>query len=139
MSSCSAKTYLWPSNVSRANSRAAWRTIRPGVPSGIDTICVVVSSADLEGKGDKVVREIKLECRPDQIDVEHGIALIATVGRGMMRTPGIAAKVMSALHKAAVNIRMIDQGSSELNIIVGVREADFENAVNAIYQVFVPR
>jgi aspartate kinase len=109
------------------------------MPSGIDTICVVVSSADLEGKVDKVVREIKLECRPDQIDVEHGIALIATVGRGMMHTPGIAAKVMSSLSKAAVNIRMIDQGSSELNIIVGVREADFENAVNAIYQVFVPR
>ena len=109
------------------------------MPSGIDTICVVVSSADLEGKVDKVVREIKLECRPDQIDVEHGIALIATVGRGMMQTPGIAAKVMSSLSKAGVNIRMIDQGSSELNIIVGVREADFENAVNAIYQVFVPR
>jgi aspartate kinase len=109
------------------------------MPSGIDTIGVVVSSADLEGKVDKVVREIKLECRPDQIDVEHGIALIATVGRGMMQTPGIAAKVMSSLSKAAVNIRMIDQGSSELNIIVGVREADFENAMNAIYQVFVPR
>jgi aspartate kinase len=109
------------------------------MPSGIDTICMVVSSAELEGKVDKVVREIKLECRPDQIDVEHGIALIATVGRGMMHTPGIAAKVMSALSKAGVNIRMIDQGSSELNIIVGVREADFENAVNAIYQAFVPR
>jgi aspartate kinase len=109
------------------------------MPSGIDTIGVVVSSADLEGKVDKVVREIKLECRPDQIDVEHGIALIATVGRGMMHTPGIAAKVMSSLSKAGVNIRMIDQGSSELNIIVGVRDADFENAVNAIYQVFVPR
>jgi aspartate kinase len=109
------------------------------MPSGIDTICVVASSAGLEGKVEKVVREIKLECRPDQIDVEHGIALIATVGRGMMHTPGIAAKVMTALSKASVNIRMIDQGSSELNIIVGVRETDFENAVNAIYQVFVPR
>jgi aspartate kinase len=109
------------------------------MPSGIDTICVVCSSSDLEGKVEKVVREIKLECRPDTIDVEHGIALIATVGRGMMHTPGIAAKVMSALSKSSVNIRMIDQGSSELNIIVGVREPDFENAVNAIYQVFVPR
>ena len=109
------------------------------MPSGIDTVGVVVSSADLEDKVDKVVREIKLECRPDQIEVEHGIALIATVGRGMMHTPGIAAKVMSALSKASVNIRMIDQGSSELNIIVGVREADFEDAVNAIYQAFVPR
>lgn len=109
------------------------------MPSGIDTICVVVSTAELEGKVEKVVHEIKLECRPDQIEVEHGIALIATVGRGMMHTPGIAAKVMSSLSKAEVNIRMIDQGSSELNIIVGVREADFETAVNAIYHTFVPR
>jgi aspartate kinase len=109
------------------------------MPSGIDTIGVVVSSADLEGKVEKVVSEIKFECKPDMIDVEHGIALIATVGRGMMHTPGIAAKVMSSLSKAGVNIRMIDQGSSELNIIVGVREADFENTVNAIYEAFVPR
>jgi aspartate kinase len=109
------------------------------LPSGIDTLCVVVNSAALEGKADKVVREIKLECRPDQIEVEHGIALIATVGRGMMHAPGMAAKVMSALSRAGVNIRMIDQGSGELNIIVGVRESDFENAVRAIYDTFVPR
>jgi len=107
------------------------------LPSGIDTLCVVVNSAVLEGKVDKLVNEIKLECRPDQIDVEHGIALIATVGRGMMHTPGMAAKVMTALSNAKVNIRMIDQGSGELNIIVGVREPDFERAVNAIYSAFV--
>lgn len=108
------------------------------LPSGIDTLCVVVNSAAIEGKAAKVVREIKLECRPDQIEIEHGIALIATVGRGMMHTPGMAAKVMSALSNAGVNIRMIDQGSGELNIIVGVREPDFENAVRAIYAAFVP-
>ncbi len=107
------------------------------MPSGIDTVCIVVSSSALEGKLEKVVREIKLECRPDLVEVEQGIALIATVGRGMMQIPGMAAKVMSALAGAGVNIRMIDQGSGELNIIVGVKEADFEPAVRAIYHAFV--
>jgi aspartate kinase len=106
------------------------------MPSGIDTLCVVCSSIELEGKLDNVVREIKLECRPDSVEVEHGIALIATVGRGMMHIPGMAAKVMSALSSAGVNIRMIDQGSGELNIIVGVRESDFEKAVRGIYDAF---
>lgn len=104
------------------------------MPSGIDTLCMVVSTGELEGKIDKVVREIKLECRPDSVEVEQGIALIATVGRGMMHTPGMAAKVMSALANGGINIRMIDQGSGELNIIVGVRDADFETAVRAIYE-----
>jgi aspartate kinase len=107
------------------------------MPSGIDTVCVVVASGDLEGKADKIVREIKFECGPDSVEIEQGIALIATVGRGMMKTPGMAARVMSALANAGVNIRMIDQGSGELNIIVGVREVDFENAVRAIYGAFV--
>jgi aspartate kinase len=107
------------------------------MPSGIDTVCLVVSSSELEGKADKVVREIKLECRPDSVELEHGIALIATVGRGMMHIPGMAAKVMGALSEAAVNIRMIDQGSGELNIIVGVKADDFEPAVRAIYSAFV--
>jgi aspartate kinase len=107
------------------------------MPSGIDTVCLVVSSSELEGKVDKVVREIKLECRPDSVEVQHGIALIATVGRGMMHIPGMAAKVMGALSQAAVNIRMIDQGSGELNIIVGVKADDFEPAVRAIYNAFV--
>jgi aspartate kinase len=107
------------------------------MPSGIDTLCLVVSSNELVGKVDKLVREIKLECRPDCVDVEHGIALIATVGRGMMHIPGMAAKVMGSLAHAKVNIRMIDQGSGELNIIVGVKEDDFEPAVRAIYDAFV--
>ncbi len=107
------------------------------MPSGIDTVCLVVSTGELEGKLDRVVREIKLECEPDAVEVEHGIALIATVGRGMMHIPGMAARVMSALASAQVNIRMIDQGSGELNIIVGVKEDDFEQAVRAIYRTCV--
>jgi aspartate kinase len=107
------------------------------MPSGIDTVCLVVSTSELEGKVDSIVREIKVECRPDSVEVEHGLALIATVGRGMMHIPGMAAKVMRALSDAKVNIRMIDQGSGELNIIVGVKESDFETAVRAIYEAFV--
>ena len=108
------------------------------MPSSIDTVCVVLSSNELNGQMDAVVEEIKRECKPDSIEVEPGIALIATVGRGMMHIPGMAAKVMTALADVGVNIRMIDQGSGELNIILGIREADFETAVRAIYEAFVP-
>lgn len=107
------------------------------MPSGIDTVSVVLATSELEGKLEKVVREIKVECRPDSVEVHHGIALIATVGRGMMQIPGMAARVMKSLADASVNIRMIDQGSGELNIIVGVKEVDFEHAVRAIYAAFV--
>jgi aspartate kinase len=107
------------------------------MPSGIDTVSLVIATSELQGRSDKVVSEIALHCSPDSIEVEHGLALIATVGRGMMHIPGMAARVMSALAEAGVNIRMIDQGSGELNIIVGVREADFEKAVRAIYSAFV--
>jgi aspartate kinase len=107
------------------------------MPSGIDTVSIVVSTRALEGKLEKVLGEIKVACRPDSVEVHEGIALIATVGRGMMRIPGMAARVMSALAQASVNIRMIDQGSGELNIIVGVKDEDFEPAVRAIYAAFV--
>jgi aspartate kinase len=107
------------------------------MPSGIDTVSLVIASSELQGRSEKLVNEIALHCNPDSIDVEHGLALIATVGRGMMHIPGMAARVMTALANAGVNIRMIDQGSGELNIIVGVREADFEKAVRAIYAAFV--
>ena len=107
------------------------------MPSGIDTVSLVIATSELQGRTEKLVNEITLQCHPDSIDVEHGLALIATVGRGMMHIPGMAARVMTALAEAKVNIRMIDQGSGELNIIVGVREADFETAVRAIYAAFV--
>jgi aspartate kinase len=107
------------------------------MPSGIDTLSLVVGGSELEDKTDDVLEEIRVTCRPDSLEIDHGIALIATVGRGMMHTPGMAAKVMRALADAQVNIRMIDQGSGELNIIVGVREPDFDRAVNAIYRAFI--
>lgn len=106
-------------------------------PTGIDTMGVVVQDCALDGKLDDVLQAINAECRPDNISVDPELALLATVGRGMSHTPGMSAKLFGALGKAEVNIRMIDQGSSELNIIVGVDAADFEKAMKAIYEAFV--
>lgn len=107
------------------------------MPSGIDTMSLVIADTELNGKLEKVVDELKQECRPDAIEVLPNMALIATVGRGMARTPGMAARLFAALAEAQINIRMIDQGSSELNIIVGVEADVFDNAVRAIYNAFV--
>ena len=105
------------------------------MPSGIDTISVVIADSQLNNKLEKVLADIRRVCQPDAIDVFHNIALIATVGLGMAYTPGIAAKLFTAL--AGINVRMIDQGSSEINIIVGVENKDFEEAMRRIYAAFV--
>ena len=107
------------------------------LPSGIDTISVVIADSQLDHKLDKMLEEIKQECQPDSIEVHANMALIATVGRGMAYTPGIAGKLFSALGEEKINVRMIDQGSSEINIIVGVETDDFERAVRTIYKAFV--
>lgn len=105
------------------------------MPSGIDTISVVIADSQLNNKLEKVLADIRRVCQPDAIDVFHDIALIATVGLGMAYTPGIAAKLFTAL--TGINVRMIDQGSSEINIIVGVENKDFEEAMRRIYAAFV--
>ncbi|MCK4924677.1 MAG: aspartate kinase, partial [Spirochaetes bacterium] len=107
------------------------------IPSGIDTHSLVIADTELENKLESVVQEIKTECRPDAVEVYPNMALIATVGRGMAYTPGIASKLFTALSNKKINVRMIDQGSSEINIIVGVENEDFENALRAIYEAFV--
>jgi aspartate kinase len=107
------------------------------LPTGIDTMCVIVSTGELRDHRDEIINAINETCHPDSIDVSSGLALIATVGRGMVRARGTAAKLFQALAASNVNVRMIDQGSSELNIIVGVDQDDFEHAVNAIYNAFV--
>lgn len=109
------------------------------MPSGIDTLSIILKSDAVEGKLDQLLADIREACQPDSIDVEKGIALVATVGRGMSHQPGTAAQLFGALATAGINIRMIDQGSSELNIIVGVENADFERTVRAIYAAFAPR
>ena len=106
-------------------------------PSGIDTMSVVVSTKELHNKRADVMSAIVKAVDPDNIFVEENLALIAVVGRGMVKTKGTAARVFDAISGADINIKMIDQGSSELNIIVGVEEADFERAMNAIYTQFV--
>ncbi|MFA7661855.1 MAG: aspartate kinase [Anaerovoracaceae bacterium] len=106
-------------------------------PTGIDNLSVVINTKAAEGKIDDIVAEIKRKLEPDTVDVFHDIALIATVGCGMSQRPGVSAKLFTALADAGVNIRMIDQGSSEMNIIVGVSNRDFEKAIRAIYQAFI--
>ena len=107
------------------------------LPTGIDTMCVVISDKELLTRKDQIIQRIKQTCQPDSIEIQSGMALIATVGYGMVRRRGTAAKLFGALYQAGVNVRMIDQGSSELNIIVGVDTADFDTAMRAIYNAFV--
>ena len=107
------------------------------LPSGIDTVSVVMSNQAINGRIDEVLDEFRTRLRPDSVDVFENMALVATVGHGMSFRPGVSAKLFTALAEAGVNIRMIDQGSSEMNIIVGVENKDFETAIRAIYQAFV--
>ena len=107
------------------------------MPSGIDTMTVFVHQEEFEGKEQQVISAINNNCQPDTIDLEADLALIAVVGRGMKSTRGTAGRIFSALAHANVNVKMIDQGSSELNIIIGVSNADFETAIKAIYDIFV--
>ena len=107
------------------------------LPSGIDTMSVVVNDHELEGKEDLIISELMTATSPDSISIEKNIALIAVVGRGMKNVKGTAASVFMALAENDINIRMIDQGSSELNIIVGVDNSDFEKTICAIYNKFV--
>ncbi|MDE5911063.1 MAG: aspartate kinase [Clostridia bacterium] len=106
------------------------------MPSGIDTMSIVIADSELAGKEDVVVERIKKVVNPDHIEIKSGISLIATVGQGMSFKPGSAATLIGALAKEKINIRMIDQGSSEMNIIVGIATSDYERAINAIYQAF---
>ena len=107
------------------------------VPSGIDTMTVFVDQHAFEEKEQNVISALHRLVEPDSVEVDSDLALIAIVGRGMRSTRGTAGRIFSALAHARVNVRMIDQGSSELNVIVGVDNADFETAIRAIYDIFV--
>ena len=107
------------------------------MPSGIDTMTIFVHQDEFEEHEQKVLAGIHRAVNPDDIELESDLALIAVVGRGMRQTRGTAGRIFSALAHAHVNVKMIDQGSSELNIIIGVREHDFEAAIKAIYDIFV--
>ena len=107
------------------------------MPSGIDTLSLVVSNKSIEGKLDDILDEMNRKLDPDSLEVFDNVSLIATVGAGMSSRLGVSATLFTALAKAEVNIRMIDQGSSEMNIIVGVETKDFDKAIQAIYDAFV--
>ncbi|MEE0968007.1 MAG: aspartate kinase [Clostridia bacterium] len=107
------------------------------LPSGIDTMCVIVQTAQIEGKQEKLLASLTKQLKPDSLNVDSGLALLAVVGRGMVKSKGTAARILNAVSAADVNIRMIDQGSSELNVIIGVEEKELERALKAIYAEFV--
>ncbi|MDO5590560.1 MAG: aspartate kinase [Lachnospiraceae bacterium] len=107
------------------------------MPSGIDTMTIFVHGEEFEEKEQNVISGIHRAVSPDVLELESDLALIAVVGRGMRATRGTSGRIFSALAHANINVRMIDQGSSELNIIIGVSNHDFEGAIKAIYDIFV--
>lgn len=107
------------------------------VPSGIDTMTVYVHQSEFEEKEQQIIAGLHRAVQPDFVEMESDLALIAVVGRGMKAMRGTAGRIFSSLAHANVNVKMIDQGSSELNIIIGVENRDFEAAIKAIYDIFV--
>ena len=107
------------------------------MPSSIDSMTVIVDSEHLNGLEEEIRTEIVKAVQPDMLEAEDDIALIAVVGRGMCRTRGVAARIFAALAHARINVRMIDQGSSELNIIIGINAGDFDKAIKVIYDMFI--
>ena len=107
------------------------------MPSGIDTMTVIVHEDEFMNKEQQVISAIHRLAKPDSVEIESDYALVAVVGRGMRSASGTAAKLFSSLADAGVNVRMIDQGSSELNIIIGIKNDDFDKAIRAIYDGFV--
>ena len=106
------------------------------IPSGIDSFAVVVQGSDVKDSLWSIVADIKTEATPDSIKVVDNLALISTVGRNMIGRPGVSGSLFAALGQEGISIRMIAQGSDEINIIVGVRDDDFERAIRAIYRAF---
>ncbi len=108
------------------------------LPSGIDTLTVVLGRDEIQGRENEIIQDLQLAVQADRIHLVEDLCLIAVVGRGMINSPGTAARLFTALAREKINIRMIDQGSSELNIIVALEEKDYEKAIQAIYSEFVP-
>lgn len=107
------------------------------MPSGVDTMSVIIQQSEFEKKEQEILAGLHRNVQPDSIEIVSDMALIAVVGRGMKSTRGTAGRIFSALAHARVNVKMIDQGSSELNIIIGVNDEEFEIAIKAIYDIFV--
>ena len=106
------------------------------IPTGIDTMSVVVHTDQLESCREKILTMLPKRIDVTSLTIDDGVALIAVVGRGMVKSKGVAARVFASVADANINIKMIDQGSSELNIILAVDENDYEKALRAIYNEF---
>ncbi len=107
------------------------------MPSGIDTMSVIVHQSEFESNEQNVIAGIHRAVSPDSVEIETGLALVAVVGRDMRANRGTAARIFAALAHARINVKMIDQGSSEFNVIVGIENGDFEKSIKAIYDIFV--
>lgn len=107
------------------------------VPSGIDTLTIIADSASINGREEKMLAALRKAVNPEHLEFEPDIAMLAIVGRGMRKTRGTAARIFAALAHGRINIKMIDQGSSELNIIIGVNESDLHQAIRCIYDAFI--
>lgn len=106
------------------------------MPSGIDTVSIIVRDDEIKGKGEAILQAIERQLSPEVLSLTTGLAIIATVGQGMNHYVGVAARLTTAIAQAGINLRVIDQGSSEMNIIIGVESPDLEKAVQAIYDAF---
>ncbi len=108
------------------------------IPTGIDSLSMVVATSELEDKLDDILEAFRIQLKPDEITVEKKIGMIAVVGRRMRNSIGVSARICKALADNGINIRMLNQGTNEINVIVGVEAADFEKAIRVIYEEFVP-
>ena len=107
------------------------------LPSGVDTMSLVIENCYLkDGMKERIIEEFKESVKPDRIYTHENIALVAVVGCGMVKNIGISARVFKAIADAGINVNMIDQGSSELNIIIGVENADKGACIRALYSEF---
>ncbi len=106
------------------------------LPGSIDSVSVVIDSHTVAGKLDQLIKDIKRECNPDRLSVTDDLSLICTVGHAMAHKPGVLARLAQALAEQNINVRMMDQGASEISIIVGVTNSDYARAVRAIYEAF---
>ena len=107
------------------------------IPSGIDTLSIIADAASLAGKEEQLLSALRKAVQPEHLELEPDIAMLAVVGRGMRKTRGTAARIFAALAHGRINVKMIDQGSSELNVIVGVNEHDLNQAIRCIYDAFI--
>lgn len=109
------------------------------IPTSIDSICVIIKDEQLGDKGEDLIDDIRRSLQPDRVELVGDLAMVTTVGEGMAYRVGTAARLFKAVAEAGVNVRIIDQGASEINIMIGVENSQFDRAIKAIYHEFIPQ